>query len=122
MAFTLYDATVANYLQTIGGVSAILDRGLDYCQEKGLNPEEFVESRMAPDMRPLRFQVNSVAHHSLGAIEGAKTEIFSPSKATTYLITQDFKPCSTGESIRDILDKGAGTGTLLPGRRHNKHG
>ena len=33
------------------------------------------------DMLPFIFQIVSVAHHSLGAIEGAKSGVFSPSGA-----------------------------------------
>jgi hypothetical protein len=42
MAFSLYDASVANYLQTLGAVTGFLDRGLSHCKEKGVNPEEIV--------------------------------------------------------------------------------
>ena len=48
-----------------------------------IRPEtnEIVESRLFADMLPLRFQIVSVAHHSLGAIEGLKKGVFvSPSQ------------------------------------------
>jgi uncharacterized protein len=80
MAFSLYDATVANYLQTLGALGGVLERGLAYCQEKSVNPQEFVDCRLAHDMLPLRFQVISACHHSLGAIEGAKAGLFTPPK------------------------------------------
>jgi uncharacterized protein len=78
MAFSLYDATVANYLQTLGAVSGFLDKGLAHFREKGFDPAEIVEARLAPDMLPLRFQIVSVAHHSRGAMEGAKSGVFAP--------------------------------------------
>ena len=78
MAFSLYDASVANYLQTLGAVGGFLDRGLAHFRERGIDPEEIVETRMAPDMLPFRFQIISVVHHSRGAIEGAKTGVFRP--------------------------------------------
>lgn len=79
MAFSLYDATVANYLQTLGAVGGFLEKSLAHFREKGIDPAEIVEARMAPDMLPLRFQIVSVAHHSRGAIEAAKTGVFTPS-------------------------------------------
>jgi uncharacterized protein len=79
MAFSLYDATVANYLQILGAVGGFLEKSLPHFREKGIDPAEIVEARMAPDMLPLRFQIVSVAHHSRGAIEAAKTGVFSPS-------------------------------------------
>ncbi len=78
MAFTLYDATVANYLQTLGAVGAFLDKSLAHFREKGIDPAGIVETRLAPDMLPLRFQVVSVAHHSRGAMRGAQSGQFAP--------------------------------------------
>src|SRR3954447_4672098 len=79
MAFSLYDASVANYVQILGALSGCLDKSLAHFREKGIDPAEIVEARLAPDMAPLRFQIVSVAHHSRGAIEAAKTGVFSPS-------------------------------------------
>ena len=79
MAFSLYDATVANYLQTLGAVGGFLEKSLTHFREKGIDPAEIVEARLAPDMLPLRFQVVSVAHHSRGAMEATKTGVFTPS-------------------------------------------
>ena len=71
MAFSLYDATVTNYLQILGAVGGFLDKSLTHFRDKGIDPAEIVEARLAPDMAPLRFQIVSVAHHSRGAIERA---------------------------------------------------
>ena len=79
MAFSLYDATVANYLQILGAVGGFLDKGLTHFRDKGIDPADIVEARLAPDMAPLRFQIVSVAHHSHGAIEAAKSGVFTPS-------------------------------------------
>jgi len=78
MAFSLYDASVANYLQILGGVSGFLERGLVYFREQNIDPETIVEARLAPDMLPLRFQIISVAQHSRGAIEAAQSGEFRP--------------------------------------------
>jgi hypothetical protein len=81
MAFALYDATVANYLQILEAVGAFVDKSLTYFREKGIDPAEVVETRLAPDMRPFRFQIVSVAHHSRGAMEAAKSGVFTPPPA-----------------------------------------
>ena len=78
MAFSLYDATVTNYLQILGAVGGFLDKSLTHFRDKGIDPAEIVGARLAPDMAPLRFQIVSVAHHSRGAIEAAKSGVFSP--------------------------------------------
>jgi hypothetical protein len=81
MAISLHDVTVQSYLQALGGVAGFLDRGLAHCMDNGLNPEEIVETRLFPDMLPFRFQVQSVAHHSRGAIEGVRAGLFAPPPA-----------------------------------------
>ena len=78
MTISLYEASVATYLQTLGAVDRFLDKGLAHCREQALSPDELVEARLAPDMLPLRFQIQSVAHHSLGAIEGLRQGVFRP--------------------------------------------
>ena len=45
---------------------------------KCVDPVELVETRLAPDMLPFRFQVIAVAHHSIGAIEAAQDGVFKP--------------------------------------------
>ncbi|HEY1559607.1 MAG TPA: DUF1993 domain-containing protein [Caulobacteraceae bacterium] len=78
MAISLYDLSVASYRQTLAGVAGFLDRGLDHCRETDTDPNDIVETRLFPDMLPFRFQIWSVAHHSVGAIEGVKKGVFTP--------------------------------------------
>jgi hypothetical protein len=79
MSISLYDISVASYLQILGGVSGYMARGRAHCEENGIDLSEIVETRLFPDMLPFRFQVVSVAHHSLGAIKGLEAGVFSPS-------------------------------------------
>ena len=78
MAASLYDFTVGSYLQTLGGVAGFLDRGLAHCRDNNIDPEEIVDTRLYGDMLPFRFQIISVRHHSIGAIEGVKKGQFAP--------------------------------------------
>jgi hypothetical protein len=55
-----------------------MDKGLAHCRTSDIDPNELVEARLHNDMLPLRFQIVSVAHHSIGAIEGAKAGVFLP--------------------------------------------
>ena len=48
MAFSLYDATVANYLQILGSVGGYLDKSLTHFKEKGVDPAKMVEAKLAP--------------------------------------------------------------------------
>lgn len=78
MAISFYDASVANYVQTLSAMTGVLDKGLGHCRETSIDPETIVETRLAPDMLPFSFQIHSVAHHSLGAIEGIRNGVFRP--------------------------------------------
>jgi hypothetical protein len=85
MSTSLYDLSVANYLQAVPAVAGFLDKGLAHFQSSNADPNEVVETRLFADMLPFRFQVVSVAHHSLGTIEGLKKGVFSPSGQTAPL-------------------------------------
>lgn len=78
MAISLYDVSVTNYLQTLGAVAGFLEKGLAHLQAEGKDPDQFVENRLYADMLDFRFQIVSVTHHSLGALEAAKSGVFSP--------------------------------------------
>jgi hypothetical protein len=78
MSISLYDATVASYDQILGAVSGFLDRGLSHSQENNADPAELVAARLFDNMLPLSFQIVSVNHHSIGAIEGCKAGKFGP--------------------------------------------
>ncbi|MGZ5929571.1 MAG: DUF1993 domain-containing protein [Rhizomicrobium sp.] len=82
MAISLYDATVAAYLQIARAASGWLGKGLAHCRETGADPEELTGARLYPDMMPLAFQIELVNHHSLPAIEGCKTGVFKPPPLT----------------------------------------
>ena len=78
MAISLYDVSVTSFLQTLGAVSGILDRGLAHCQDNNIDPAELVDTRLFPDMLPLHFQIVSVAHHSFGAIKCVMAGVSGP--------------------------------------------
>lgn len=78
MAISLYDVSVTSFLQVLGAVSGYLDKGLAHCRETGKDPEAIVGISLYDDMLPFRFQIVSVAHHSRGALAGAKAGVFNP--------------------------------------------
>jgi hypothetical protein len=81
MSTALYDLSVASYLQILTGVTGFLEKGASHCQESGLDADEIVTTSLHPDMLPFRFQLVSVAHHSIGAIEGIQAGVFGPPPA-----------------------------------------
>ena len=78
MAFSLYDATIPAYRQTLGAVAGLLVTAEALCAEKQLAPEDIIDARLAQDMLPFAYQVKSTVVHSLGSIEGVRRGVFSP--------------------------------------------
>lgn len=78
MPFSLYDATVANFQQGLAALDAILGRAQTHFPQQGTPLDEIVGARLAPDMLPFSFQIVSAAHHSLGALSGARQGLFKP--------------------------------------------
>jgi len=101
MAISLYDVSVASFLQTLGGVAGFLERGLSHCQDNGIDLQQIVETRLCPDMLPFWYQVSSVAHHSQGAIAGVRKGVFSPGGAQPPLTYADLQKLVAG--ARDAL-------------------
>jgi hypothetical protein len=114
MAISLYEASVATYLQTLGAVSGILDRGLSHCRDNNIDPEDIVETRLFTDMQPFRFQIHSVVHHSIGTVEAFKNGVFRPGSdrpADNYVALQ-----ALVVETRDALQK------LTPGEINSREG
>lgn len=78
MAISLYELSVPNYLQILGGVAGVMDKAAEHAAESDLDLEQLVDYRLQEDMLPFSFQVLSVWHHSHGAIEGLKAGVFEP--------------------------------------------
>ncbi len=76
MPFSLYDALIPTFQQTLGAVVGIVAKAEAHC---AANPaDNLIEARLHPDMLPFSYQVRSVAAHSYGAIEGVRKGVFAP--------------------------------------------
>ena len=78
MTFSLYDATIPVYQQILGAVARLLEKAQDFAATSGLDEQDILDARLAPDMLPFAYQVKSTAVHSIGAIEGVRRGQFSP--------------------------------------------
>ena len=77
MSISLYDVSVGTFQQVLGATHAVLAKSRAYFEEEGVALDEIVGARLIDDMLPFGFQVVSVVHHSLGAIQGVETGVFS---------------------------------------------
>ncbi|MCY3884943.1 MAG: DUF1993 domain-containing protein [Gammaproteobacteria bacterium] len=82
MSFSLYDATVNTYQQILGSTLNFLNKGKSHFEESGDGLTEILNEQLIEDMLPFRFQVLSVAHHSLGALKGVQIGEFGPPTPT----------------------------------------
>jgi len=78
MALSLYQATIAQYLQLLPAAVANLDRAEAWAGEQGISAEDMLGKRIAPDMWSFATQIRQVVHHSAGALKGAAAGAFSP--------------------------------------------
>ena len=78
MSISFHSVSIAAYTQILPGVCATLDKGRAYFGEHGIEPDDVLAFALAEDMKPFHFQVRSVVHHSLGAIEGLRRGHFAP--------------------------------------------
>jgi len=85
MAISLYDISIASFLQILHGVAGTLTKGIQHCQETGQNPDEILTAKLHDDMLPFAFQLFAVVHQSSGAIAGVKSGEFRPPAALPEL-------------------------------------
>lgn len=78
MTLSLYQVTVPGYLQTLGAVEGLLRKASAHCERTATAPETLLQARLADDMLPLAYQFTAVCNHSLGALEGVRTGVYSP--------------------------------------------
>ena len=82
MSTSLYDATVRTFQQILSAAEGVLAKGRDHCEANGIDLNDIVAMQLIDDMLPFRFQVISVAHHSLGALQGVEAGLFSPPRVS----------------------------------------
>lgn len=59
MTFSLYSSSVETYLRMLTNLLAIFEKAEAYAAERKFKVDNYVTSRLAPDMHPLSFQVQA---------------------------------------------------------------
>jgi uncharacterized protein len=78
MSTSLYDLSVPTFLQTVRSIGGFLDRAATHFAETGVDPDNFVNTRLFDDMAPFHFQIEAACHHSVWGVEALKTGEFTP--------------------------------------------
>jgi hypothetical protein len=67
MTLTMYSASVPVFTRMLTNLLAILDKTEAWAGERKINLQVLVDSRLAPDMYPLRNQIQIATDHAKGA-------------------------------------------------------
>ncbi len=89
MTIKLSDVSLGTYHQLVAASLSIIKKAENYFTEKDINLNELTKMRLIEDMAPLTFQVFSIVHHSVGAIEALKSGEFGPPNTPENLCFQD---------------------------------
>jgi hypothetical protein len=68
MTLTMYAASVPLFSRMLTNLLAVLEKAEAYAKERKFDPNVLVGSRLAPDMHPLAFQVQSATDRSKFAV------------------------------------------------------
>jgi len=85
MALTMYDASVTVFLHNLKQLSHLLDKGLAHAKASGIDPSTLVNAKLAEDMRPLSFQIQSAsdaAKLAVARVTGTKAPSFEDTETT----------------------------------------
>ena len=64
MALSLYDNTIPIFIKNLTITSAILTKARTHAEAHGIPLSQLVEGRLAPDMNPLSFQIQTMSNVS----------------------------------------------------------
>jgi len=57
MPLSMYDASIPAFVNMLNALSSILDKAAEHCEAKKIDPQVFMNARLAPDMFPLSRQI-----------------------------------------------------------------
>ena len=67
MSVSMYQASIPGIVRMLGNLSAILDKAAAWAEAKKIDPAVLVGARLAPDMIPLRGQIQIATDMAKGA-------------------------------------------------------
>jgi hypothetical protein len=86
MTLSMYQASVPVYSQFLTALSGVLKKASAHAEAKKIDPSVLINARLAPDMRPLSFQIQTTtdqAKGSLARLAGVDIPSF-PDTETTF--------------------------------------
>jgi len=86
MAYSLFDASIPVYLHMLKNLAAILEKAEAHARANGVDPQSYLEARLAPDMHPLTNQIqlaSDAAKSGAARLAGVTAPSF-PDTETTW--------------------------------------
>ena len=86
MAYSLFDASIPVYLHMLKNLAAILEKAEAHAKAARVDPQSYLEARLAPDMHPLTSQVqlaSDAAKSGAARLAGVAAPSF-PDTETTW--------------------------------------
>lgn len=78
MSIKINQVSLETYKQILPAALQILNKAKVHFEETGTDLEDIVQARLYEDMAPFSFQVFSIVHHSVGALNALKSGEFGP--------------------------------------------
>jgi uncharacterized protein len=78
MTISLFDLSVPTFLQTVRAIGVCLDKAITHGSEAGIEPDDFVEARLFPDMASFWFQIECVDNYSVWGLDAIRHGAFNP--------------------------------------------
>ena len=91
MSIPLSDASIKTYQQLLPAASNILSKARAHFEENGTDLQEIVQMKLYEDMATFAFQIFSIMHHSVGAINALKEGEFAPPNMPKGLSFQELQ-------------------------------
>lgn len=85
MSLSMYQASIPVFLRMLGNLSAILDKAAAHAEAKKIDPAVLIKDRLAPDMLPFSFQVQTATDAAKGCaarLAGIEAPSFADTEAT----------------------------------------
>ncbi len=135
MPLSMSQASVPVFTQMLSALSAVIDKALDHCGAKKIDPSVFVSARLAPDMLPFSRQVMIATDHAKGAtarLGGREVPKFEDTESTLEELkariakTLDFIKTVPADAIdgsekKDVMLTIGGNPLTLAGERYLLH-
>ena len=86
MTISMYQASVPVYVQYLKSISAVLDKGAAFAEQRKIDPASLLQARLYPDMHPLVKQVQiftDQAVRGISRLAGTEPPAF-PDTETTF--------------------------------------